>query len=96
MRAWLMRVLRHRQRPGTAALAAGPDHRQRPMAGAPIGALSSRALVQYGPAPRVLTYAIMATVLALCATLMALNPETTDRSRGALESLRPGRHSVRR
>ena len=39
-----------------------------------------------------LIYAIMATVLALCTTLMALSPETTDRSRGALESLRPHLH----
>lgn len=60
-----------------------------PMIGIPIGALTSAALVQYGPAPRVLTYAFLATVLALCAVIIALSPETVRRRRGALASLRP-------
>jgi hypothetical protein len=58
-----------------------------PSAHSPPGRWSNTARL-----PRVLIYAIMATVLALCTTLMALSPETTDRSRGALESLRPHLH----
>jgi MFS family permease len=60
-----------------------------PMLGIPIGALACGALVQYGPAPRTLVYEIMVAVLAVCAVLMAMSPETMARSRGALASLRP-------
>ncbi|MCU1563170.1 MAG: major facilitator superfamily 1 [Arthrobacter sp.] len=60
-----------------------------PMVGVPVGALTSGALVQYGPAPRVLVYTILATVLVLCAVITAVSPETVRRCRGALASLRP-------
>lgn len=60
-----------------------------PMVGIPIGALTCGALVEYGPAPRVLVYAIMTAVLVLCAVLIAMSPETMARSRGALASFRP-------
>src|SRR3954462_9013003 len=40
-----------------------------PMLGVPIGALTCGALVEYGPAPRVLIHAVMATVLVVCALL---------------------------
>jgi MFS family permease len=60
-----------------------------PMLGVPIGALTCGALALYGPAPRVLIYEIMTAVLALCAVLMAMSPETMPRSRGALASLWP-------
>src|SRR4051794_18381981 len=40
-----------------------------PMLGIPIGAIACGALAQYGPAPRVLIYEIMAVVLALCSVL---------------------------
>ena len=60
-----------------------------PMVGIPIGALACGALVQYGPAPRTLIYAFVAGMLAICAALMAMSPETMPRSRGALASLRP-------
>jgi MFS family permease len=60
-----------------------------PMVGVPVGALTSGALVQYGPTPRVLVYTILATGLVLCAVITALSPETVRRCRGALASLRP-------
>jgi MFS family permease len=60
-----------------------------PMLGVPIGALTCGALVLYGPAPRVLIYEIMTAVLALCAAMMAMSPETMPRSRGAVASLWP-------
>lgn len=60
-----------------------------PMLGIPIGALACGALVRYGPAPRVLIYAIMTAVLGVCAALMAMSPETMPRRRGAMASLRP-------
>ena len=58
----------------------------------PVGALASGALVQYGPAPRVLVYAIVATVLAILAGLLLACPETVRRAPGALASLRPRVH----
>jgi MFS family permease len=67
-----------------AAITAGA-----PMVGIPIGALACGALVEYGPAPRVLAYALMATVLAMCALLTAMSPETMPRRAGALAALRP-------
>jgi MFS family permease len=60
-----------------------------PMVGIPVGALACGALVQYGPAPRTLVYEITATLLVLCALLVAVSPETMPRRRGALASLRP-------
>jgi MFS family permease len=60
-----------------------------PMVGIPIGALSCGALVQYGPAPRVLIYQISTVVLLVCALLMTRVPETMRRVSGALASMRP-------
>lgn len=60
-----------------------------PMLGIPIGALTSGALVQYGPAPRALIYEITAMILLICAGLIGLSPETMARRRGAIGSLRP-------
>jgi len=60
-----------------------------PMLGIPIGAITCGALVQYGPAPRVLIYEIVTAVLAACAVLMVLSPETMPRTPGAMASLRP-------
>ncbi|NVC25512.1 MFS transporter [Kocuria salina] len=55
----------------------------------PLGALLSGALVQYEPAPRTLTFTIIAAVLVVLAALLAACPETADRTPGALASLRP-------
>jgi MFS family permease len=60
-----------------------------PMLGIPIGAITCGALVQYGPAPRVLIYEIVTAVLAACAVLIVLSPETMPRTPGAMASLRP-------
>jgi MFS family permease len=60
-----------------------------PMVGIPIGALTCGALVEYGPAPRVLIHALMATVLVVCALLTVMSPETRLARRGAIASLRP-------
>ena len=60
-----------------------------PMLGIPVGALACGALVRYGPAPRMLIYEIVTTVLVVCAVLMAMSPETMPRRRGAVASLRP-------
>jgi MFS family permease len=60
-----------------------------PMVGIPIGAITCGALVEYGPAPRVLIYAAMATVLVVCALLTLMSPETRMPRRGAAASLRP-------
>lgn len=60
-----------------------------PMLGVSIGALGSGALVEYGPEPRVLVYAILAALLVLFAATMAVSSETVARTRGAWASLRP-------
>jgi MFS family permease len=60
-----------------------------PMLGIPIGALACGTLVRYAPMPRVLIYEIIATILGVCALLIAWSPETVQRSAGAMCSLRP-------
>ena len=60
-----------------------------PMVGIPIGAVTCGALVQVGPAPRTLVYLITLAVLAGCAVLVAMGPETMPRRGGAVASLRP-------
>jgi MFS family permease len=57
--------------------------------GLTIGAFGSGALVQYGPAPRVLVYCLSAGVLIVCAAAILLSPETVSRTRGARSSLIP-------
>lgn len=58
----------------------------------PLGALVSGALTQYAPAPRTLTFAIIAACLLLLAVLLAAAPETVTRGSSALASLRPRVH----
>jgi MFS family permease len=60
-----------------------------PMIGLTLGALGSGALAEYGPAPRTLIYLIVVGVLAVCAVLVAVGPETVARVPGAVTSLRP-------
>lgn len=57
--------------------------------GLAIGAFGAGALVDIGPAPRVLSYWISFALLAVCVVLVLLAPETTRRTPGALRSLRP-------
>lgn len=63
-----------------------------PSTAIPIGALVSGVLVEYGPAPRVLVFALLATALIACAVLLLFCPETVHRNAGALASLRPRVH----
>jgi MFS family permease len=60
-----------------------------PLAGLTVGALSSGALVQYGPAPRQLVYLLTVALLAVCAVLLLMSPETVTRTRGVVASLQP-------
>lgn len=60
-----------------------------PMIGIPIGALSSGALAQYGPAPTTLVFEIGGALLVAACALLSLSPETTTRRDGALRSMRP-------
>ena len=57
--------------------------------GLAIGALGAGALVQFGPAPRVLVFWIAIGILVACAIGVSVAPETVRRSRGARLSLIP-------
>jgi hypothetical protein len=57
--------------------------------GLAAGALGTGLLVQYGPAPTTLVYALLAVAFVLLAGTVALLPETAPRRPGALASLRP-------
>ncbi len=60
-----------------------------PMLGIPVGALTSGALVEWGPDPRITVYAVMVVILVILAIVIALSPETVERRPGLLASLRP-------
>lgn len=60
-----------------------------PMLGIPVGALTAGAMVEWGPAPRVLVYSLMVLILMLLAGIIAFSPETVARRPGLLASLRP-------
>jgi MFS family permease len=60
-----------------------------PMVGLTLGALGSGALVQYGPHPRSLVYLVATGLLIISALLVAVSRDTVERTRGAVESLRP-------
>jgi MFS family permease len=53
------------------------------------GALSSGALVEWGPAPEQLVYLLFGTLLVLLVVALAVVPEQVVRRPGALRSLRP-------
>ncbi|NII42599.1 MFS family permease [Curtobacterium flaccumfaciens] len=53
------------------------------------GALSSGALVEWGPAPEQLVYLLFGTLLVLLVIALAVVPEQVVRRPGALRSLRP-------
>ncbi|WP_083401360.1 MULTISPECIES: MFS transporter [Pseudofrankia] len=57
----------------------------------PLGALLSGAIVEYGPAPRVLTYSIVVCALAVGVALLLACPESVERRDPsvALRTLRP-------
>lgn len=60
-----------------------------PAAGLGIGALGTGLLVQYGPYPTRLTFALLAGVFAILAAVTAALPETVRPVPGAVASLRP-------
>jgi MFS family permease len=60
-----------------------------PTAGLALGALVCGALVQFGPAPTHLVYALLLTGAVLAAVAVPFLPETVTRRPGALRSLRP-------
>ncbi|VXB21983.1 Major facilitator transporter [Curtobacterium sp. 8I-2] len=53
------------------------------------GALSSGALVQWGPAPEQLVYLLFGALLVLLVLALSVVPEQVERRPGALRSLRP-------
>lgn len=57
--------------------------------GLTVGPLAAGAFVQYAPLPHESVYVVTAVLLAGCAFLMALNPESTPKRSGAWRSLRP-------
>ncbi|HWL76504.1 MFS transporter [Microbacterium sp.] len=58
----------------------------------PVGALISGELVEVGPAPRLLVFAVLAVVLAVFGLLLWACPETVKPHPGAMRSLRPRIH----
>jgi MFS family permease len=60
-----------------------------PTAGLAIGALGTGALVQYGPAPTHLVYALLLAGMGVAGAIVALMPETSIGRPGALASLKP-------
>jgi len=60
-----------------------------PMVGLTIGALTSGALVEYGPYPRTLCYGVILVVLAICTVLIILSDETKEKTPGLIRSFKP-------
>ena len=60
-----------------------------PLTGLALGAIGSGVLVEFGPAPTRLVYALLFGAMVLAAVVVALLPETSPRRPGALASLRP-------
>ncbi|WND39280.1 MFS transporter [Streptomyces sp. BB1-1-1] len=60
-----------------------------PLTGLALGALGSGALVEFGPAPTRLVYALLLGAMVPAAMVAALLPETSPRRPGAVASLRP-------
>ncbi|WP_433432682.1 MFS transporter [Nonomuraea sp. CA-141351] len=60
-----------------------------PLTGLAAGALGSGVLVEFGPAPTRLVYALLLGGMLLAAVVVALIPETSLRRPGAVASLRP-------
>ncbi|WP_262283953.1 MFS transporter [Micromonospora sp. MA102] len=62
---------------------------QGPMLGLTLGAITSGALVQFGPWPRDLIYLVCSGLLVLSAALIVISPETARPTAGAWRSLSP-------
>lgn len=75
--------------PARPAWLASVASSQTVMLGLAVGAITSGALVQFGPWPRDLIYLIDVGLLLVSATLVAISPETVTPTPGAWRSLRP-------
>lgn len=75
--------------PARPAWLASVASSQTVMLGLAIGAITSGALVQFGPWPRQLIYLVDVGLLVLSAVLLALSPETVTPTPGGWRSLRP-------
>lgn len=75
--------------PARPAWLASVASSQGPMFGLAVGAVGSGALVEFGPWPRELVYAVIVVLLVVTALLIALSPETVTPKAGAWRSLRP-------
>lgn len=60
-----------------------------PMVGLTIGSLSTGALVEYGPYPKVLSYIVVLVALLCCTILVIFSKETVKKTPGVLRSLKP-------
>ncbi|MFI5617237.1 MFS transporter [Streptomyces sp. NPDC051567] len=60
-----------------------------PLTGLALGALGSGVLVEFGPAPTRLVYALLLGAMLVAGALTAFLPETSPRRPGAVASLRP-------
>jgi MFS family permease len=75
--------------PSHAPSRAGVVNGVAPLAGLALGALGCGALVQFGPAPTRLVYALLLAGMLLAALVVARMPETSARRPGGLASLKP-------
>lgn len=75
--------------PRQARVRAGVVTSVAPLTGLALGAVGSGVLVEFGPAPTRLVYALLLAGMALAAVIVALLPETSPRRPGARASLRP-------
>jgi MFS family permease len=75
--------------PSRPAWLASVASSQGPMFGLAVGAVGSGALVEVGPWPRQLVYAVIVVLLVVTAMLIAVSPETVTPKAGAWRSLRP-------
>lgn len=73
------------ENPGLAGVVSGLA----PIGGLALGALGCGALVEYGPVPEQLVYAIVLAALAAAVWLVVRMPETSPRVPGVRASLRP-------
>jgi MFS family permease len=75
--------------PAHARGRAGMVNSVTPLLGLALGAVGCGALVEFGPAPTRLVYALLLAGMAVAAVVVARMPETSPRRPGAVASLRP-------
>jgi MFS family permease len=75
--------------PARPAWLASVASSQTVMLGLAVGAITSGALVQFGPWPRDLIYLVVIGLLLVSIALIAVSPDTVTRTPGAWRSLRP-------